>query len=133
MAQSTGIKIGLLAIRVSVAAVFLLWSVRKIIDPEGSASVFETFYFTSIGPEVSMGLGVAQTLLVVAFLLGLWKGLTYLAVLAMHTVSTASTWALLIDPYTRPNLLFWAAVPMLAALLLLYLARKDDTLLAFGR
>ncbi|NJM34000.1 MAG: hypothetical protein HC850_04010 [Rhodomicrobium sp.] len=80
-----------------------------------------------------MVIGVAQTLVVVAFAAGAFKFWTYGALLAMHSVSTLSTWQRLIDPYTLPNHLFWAAVPTLAALLALFLLRRYDTLLAFHR
>jgi len=123
------LEIGLLAIRVSSAAFFLMWSLDKILNPEHARRVFSTFYFSDIGPQIAVGIGVAQTALVLVFLLGAFKTWTYGALLAMHAVSVASTWEKLITPYSgNRQLLFWAAVPVLAALLLLFLVRKRDRL-----
>lgn len=38
----------------------------------------------------------------------------------MHAVSTLSTYEPLLDPYTPPNHLFWAAVPVFGALIALF-------------
>ena len=51
--------------------------------------------------------------------------------LLMHLVSTASTYARLINPWgTGAQLLFWAAIPVLAAMLTLFLLREQDRLLS---
>lgn len=47
----------------------------------------------------------------------------------MHAVSTLSTYKELLNPYEPPNHLFWAAVPLLAALIALFLLREEDNLL----
>jgi len=49
----------------------------------------------------------------------------------MHTVSTLSTWEHLVAPYAPDtSMLFWAAVPLVFALLALFLLRNRDRLLA---
>jgi len=47
----------------------------------------------------------------------------------MHTVSTLSSYAQYLDPFN--NLLFFAAWPMLAACVALFLLRGHDTLLSW--
>jgi putative oxidoreductase len=49
----------------------------------------------------------------------------------MHAVSTASTYAHLLNPWgPGAQLLFWAAVPVLAAMIALFLLRDRDRLLS---
>jgi hypothetical protein len=50
----------------------------------------------------------------------------------MHTASTASSYAQLLNPWggDRPQLLFWAAVPVLAAMIALFVLRDRDRLLS---
>ena len=131
-ASNDQLRLGLFILRLTTGLFFLVWSIDKIVDPAHAQRVFETFYFMEIGPSISIGLGVAQTLVVLAFLAGLWRTWTTGALLAMHTVSVASTWARLIDPYAGGNMLFWAAVPVWGGLLLLWLCREQDTLFTVG-
>jgi hypothetical protein len=70
-------------------------------------------------------LGYLQLVFVLVFALGLWKKWVYLAILVLHTGSTLSSFSLYLDPFK--NLLFFAAWPMLAACLFLYLLREYDS------
>jgi putative oxidoreductase len=63
--------------------------------------------------------------LVLAFLVGFKKRITYGLVLLLHAGSTFSSFTKYIDTFN--NLLFFAAWPMLAACLALYLLRDEDT------
>ena len=65
---------------------------------------------------------------VLAFMGGLFRRWTYGALLVMHAVSVTLSSARLIDPFTGPNQLFWAGVPVLALLFALYLLRDQDTM-----
>ena len=126
-------RVPLLGLRLATAAFFLVWSLEKILLPEKQQGVFEAFYGGAQPEGVIVALGVVQTLAVLAFAAGAFKTWTYGAVLAMHAVSTLSTTARLLDPYEGLNHLFWAAVPLLAALVLLFRLRRHDTLLSVGR
>jgi len=64
------------------------------------------------------------------FAAGIARTWSYGLVLLMHAVSTFSSWKQYLDPYTGANLLFFAAWPMLAALVALFLLREHDTLLS---
>jgi hypothetical protein len=44
----------------------------------------------------------------------------------MHTVSTFASWREYLSPYEGSNLLFFAAWPMLAACLMLFMMREED-------
>ncbi len=132
MSRAEPQQVALLVLRVSLAAFFLVWSVEKILAPELALRVFQTFYFSSPSTEILIALGVLQTAIVLAFLAGLFKTWTYGLLLAMHAVSTASSWERLINPYEPPNHLFWAAIPVLGALLALFLLRRRDNLLTLS-
>lgn len=127
------LAVSLLIGRLSVAAFFLVWSCEKILLPEKQQGVFEAFYGGAQPVAVIVVLGVVQTVLVLAFAAGLFKTVTYGALLTMHAVSTLSTTGRLIDPYEGGNHLFWAAVPTLALLVSLFVLRERDTMLTLSR
>ncbi len=119
------LQLSLFLLRVSVFVVMAMWSLDKILAPDHAAAVFENFYFISgMGAGILLVLGVVQLAIEVAFLLGLWKVWTYGFVLVTHTISTLSSWQQYLDPFN--NMLFLAAIPMLAACIALFLLRDDD-------
>ncbi|WP_238062452.1 hypothetical protein [Psychrobacter sp. Ps3] len=79
-----------------------------------------------MGDNIFLAIGIVQLIIILSFAAGLFKTWTYGLVLLLHTVSTVSTFSL----YTRPfdNLLFFAAWPMLAACIALFLLRDWDNL-----
>lgn len=128
------LEISLLALRIGVAAVMLPWALDKLIRPEHAAGVFEKFYhLPGVGATAFLIIGLLQTLLVLLFLGGIARTWTYGAVLVLHAISTFSSWRQYLAPFEGGNLLFFAAWPMLAACLALFLLRDRDRLLAFGR
>lgn len=133
MELSRKLGIGLALIRISTGIFFLVWSIEKIIHPEVIQKVFSRFYLLNISTTVSIAIGVIQTLIILAFMAGLFKIWTYGAILGMHAVSTLSTYKELFNPYEPPNHLFWAAVPTLAALIALFILRQEDNLFTFSR
>ncbi|MEM8806498.1 MAG: DoxX protein, partial [Cyanobacteria bacterium P01_G01_bin.38] len=129
MTSTRKMEIGLATIRITTAAFFLVWSIEKIVAPELAQKVFARFYASNISTGFSITVGVLQTAIVLLFSAGLFKLWTYGALLGMHAVSTLSSYEPLLNPYTPPNHLFWAAVPVLGALIALFLMRKEDQLL----
>ena len=122
------LAICLMLIRIGVAAVFLMWTIDKFVNPEHAAQVFEKFYkIPSLSSTLSYVVGGIQLLLVVAFLIGLFRTWTYGLILLLHSISTFSSWGKYIDPWTYPNLLFFAAIPMLAACVTLWMMREFDS------
>jgi hypothetical protein len=120
------LEFSLLALRLSVFIVMLVWTLDKFLHPEHTAGVYERFYFLGgLGPAAVRALGAAELILIVAFVLGVAKRWTYGAVLVLHGVSTVASFRQYLDPFN--NLLFFAAWPMFAACLTLYLLREDDT------
>ncbi|MGR5157661.1 hypothetical protein [Vibrio owensii] len=116
--------LGLLALRLSIALVFIMWALDKVLVPEHAMKVFSGFYGLDISSGFSVALGIGQLVFIGIFVAGLWKNLTYLAILVLHAGSTFSSFAKYLDPFN--NLLFFAAWPMLAACFALYLLRDHD-------
>lgn len=128
------LEVGLFLLRLSCAGLFLVWAIDKLINPAHAAKVFEVFYFSEISNEISLGLGIAQLLIILMFLFGLFKFFSYGALFLMHLVSVSSTWEKLIAPYDAPrDILFWGAVPVVPALLLLFLVRERDRLFSLDQ
>jgi len=124
--SNTRIANALITLRLGVFIVMLMWTLDKFVNPQHSAAVFDKFYgLGNIGPEMFMGIGALQLLLVLAFVTGFKKRVTYGAVLLLHGVSTLSSWQQYLDGFN--NLLFFAAWPMLAACYTLYVLRDMDT------
>jgi hypothetical protein len=127
MTPDLRLRASLLGLRIAIALVFTVWALDKILQPEHAGRVFEHFYrLPGMGESILAAIGAAQLALTAAFVAGLAKRATYGAVLALHAISTFSSYRQYLDPFG--NLLFFAAWPMLAACLALYLLRDLDTL-----
>jgi len=118
----------LLMARVAMVVLFLPWALDKFIKPEHANKVFENFYAMSLDANLGFILGGLQVLLIVVFALGILKNISYLLVLILHTVSIASTYDKLLNPFDG-NLLFVAGAALWFVMLGLYLCRDQDTLL----
>ncbi len=133
MTQQTRLEFSLLAMRLTVFLVMAVWTLDKFVNPGHAAAVYEKFYFIpGLGSGLITVIGLAELLLLLAFVAGLARRWTYGAVLLLHGVSTLSPLALYFSPFEGSNLLFFAAWPMLAACLALYLLRDADRLGTLG-
>ncbi len=131
MNSSVRIRVSLFALRLGVFVVMLFWSLDKLLNPEHTARVFAHFYrIPDLEAGAALAVGVGQLAVVLAFGAGLWKRWTYGLVLVMHAISTFSSYRQYLEPWE--HLLFFAAWPMLAACLALYLLRDADTLGTVG-
>ncbi len=127
------LPLSLLLLRLSVFLVMLMWTIDKILNPDHAAAVYEKFYFIGgVTPTLLLGIALAELALLLAFVAGIAKTYTYGAVLLLHAVSTLSSYQQYLNPFEGPNLLFFAAWPMLAACLALFWLRAEDRLLARG-
>ncbi|MFO8003013.1 hypothetical protein [Thioalkalivibrio sp.] len=129
MEQEKRIQVSLLLLRLGVFVVMLFWTLDKFVAPDHAAGVFAHFYkLEGIGPGVLATIGAVQLVVILAFVAGLFRTWTYGLVLAMHAISTFSSWPQYLTPFD--NLLFFAAWPMLAACVALFLLRDSDTMLS---
>lgn len=116
----------LLLMRLSVFLVFLMWTLDKFLYPDHAASVYENFYFIGgLGPVVFYALGTLELIILIGFVVGYQKMLTYGIILLLHGISTLSSLPQFLNPFE--NLLFFASWPMLAACYALFLLRDLDT------
>jgi hypothetical protein len=131
MQKPSTLELSLLMMRLATAVFLLVWAIDKILNQGHAQNVFKTFYFTTPSPEILTALGAAQTVIVLALAAGFARFWTYGAVLLMHLISTLSTYGRLMNPWGPvAQLLFWAAIPVLAAMLALFLLREQDRLLS---
>ncbi len=129
--NSYRLSMSLLIVRISIAMLMVPWAVDKIVRPDHATHVFEQFYFINAAPgALSFAAGALQLVVLFAFLIGYARTWTYGFVLAMHAVSTLSTWREYLDPYQGANLLLFAAWPALGACIALFILREFDNLLS---
>jgi hypothetical protein len=130
----TRVRLPLLLLRLGVFVVMLVWVGDKFFNPGHTAQVLEGFFFMK---GVSTGtiriIGAVELVVIVGFLLGFLKRFTYGAVLVLHALSTLAPFKLYLAPYEGPNILFFAAWPMLAACFALYYLRDQDTMMSIGK
>jgi len=120
------IATALLLLRLSVFLVFLMWTLDKFVNPAHAAAVFENFYFIGgLGPVIFYILGFVELVILIGFLVGYQKTITYGIILILHGISTLSAFPQYLNPFE--NLLFFAAWPMLAACYALFSLRDLDT------
>ncbi|WP_438993993.1 hypothetical protein [Pseudemcibacter sp.] len=111
--------------RLGVFIVMFAWTVDKFTDPGHGAAILKGFYFIGgAGETLVMVMGVAEMILILAFLAGVMKKYTYGLVLLFHGLTTFASF----DRYIPPDvtLTFFAAWPMLAACITLFWLRDLD-------
>jgi hypothetical protein len=132
MQNENKLPIALLALRLSVFLVMLVWTLDKFLAPAHAASVFERFYFMKgLGTAVMYVIGAVELVIVIGFVLGFAKRFTYGAVLLLHAMSTLASFSKYLNP--AEGRLYFAAWPMLAACFALYLLRESDTMFTASR
>lgn len=128
------LETSLLALRLGVFLVMLMWTMDKFVNTDHAMKIWQSFYFSpELGNVVMFAIGSIQMILILMFVTGVAKRFSYGAVLFLHSVSTFSSYQQYLSPYSGPNLLFFAAWPMLAACLALYLLREEDKMLILGK
>lgn len=122
------LDLSLLLLRLGVAIVMGVWSADKFVNPGHAQAVFENFYGLALtGVSIISLIGIVQGVIVLLFAVGLFRTWSYGLVLLMHGASTLSSWKQYLNAFD--NLLFFAAWPMLAACIALFLLRNHDTLM----
>ena len=126
------LKLPLFLTRLGIFLFMLPWQLTRFKNPEMIDTISKTYYKFSM-PEVGSTItGVLMMALLIAFLVGFKKKISYLLVLVLHGIGTVMTIPNLIPGLEGYNQLFLAAVPALAAMLLLYCLRDEDTMLSVG-
>jgi len=126
--SSKRVGVALLVLRLTVFLVMLIWTIDKFVRPAHAISVYEHFYFLhGLGPTIMYSIGAVELILLIGFVIGFAPRFTYGVVLLLHAVSTFSSFQQYFHPFQGPNLLFFAAWPMLGACFVLYYLRDYDT------
>jgi len=124
------LKLPLFLTRISIFYFMLPWQIMRFTKPESISRISDKYYKFAM-PEIgSTVTGVLMIALLIAFVLGFKKKISYLLVLVLHGVGTLMTVPNLIPGVEGYNQLFLAAIPTVAAMLLLYCLRDEDTLLS---
>ena len=129
------VGVALLVLRVTVFLVMLIWTIDKFVEPQHASKIMEHFYFIKgVGSSMIYVIGAIELGVLGAFVVGVAKQWSYGLVFLFHAVSTLSSYKQYLHPFVAPNMLFFAAWPMLGACFVLYYLRDLDTLwTAHGR
>ena len=80
----------LFSLRIGIFIVMIMWTLDKFINPAHSAKVLEAFYGVAGSSNTALYIiGALQLLLVLAFLAGVKKRISYGAIFILHGASTA--------------------------------------------
>ena len=117
----------LLVLRVTLGVFLLQWGVEKFVVPENTPAIWSSFYGVEVPPSVGYLFGAVEIAIAACLFLGVFRTPAYGAALALHAVSVVVSWRQLLDPWGEPaNHLFIASVPVLGALIALFLLRHWD-------
>lgn len=117
----------LLALRVTLGVFLLQWGLEKFVVPQNTPAIWGYFYSLNVPQALAYLFGAAEIAIAACLFLGAFRTIAYGAALALHAVSVIVSWRQLIDPWGDPvNHLFIASVPVLGALLALFLLRHWD-------
>lgn len=135
----------LLIIRLGVGAFLVVWASLKFLRPEWMVNVFRNTYKQEwVTQDHAFIVGALQMLIVLLFILGVWRTATYLFVTLMHAtgivgtllggnllfkgglIKALSTGQFIIGYVNFPSNLLWTSVATLSALIALFLMRHHD-------
>jgi len=106
----------------------------RFVKPEGAKGIAAKYYKVSAMPDMAVTVvGVFWVILLLTFLAGFKKRISYGLVFLIHFIATLFTIPYLIPGTENFKILFCAAVPTIMAMYLLYILRDQDTLLTVDR
>ena len=128
------LRIPLFATRLLIAMFLLPWTLMRFTRPDAAKGVADRYYGPLGGmPDiVFLLIAVFMAALLLAFVTGAWKRISYGLVLLLHAVGTLTTVPYLVPGTENFNILFMAALPTIGAIWLLYVLREQDTFLSLG-
>jgi len=128
----TRLRLGasLAILRVALGVFLLVWGLEKFILTSRSVEIYDYFYGIAASEAFAYVLGGLESLLALAIVIGAFRRWSYGIGLLVHSATTVATFRLIIDPWGlisgEPQHLFFAAVPILAGFIALYLLRDLD-------
>jgi len=123
------IKLPLFFTRLSIAYFLLPWILMRFTDAKAAQGISAGYYKMSwLTEDMVKVIGVLWLLLLIAFVLGFKKRISYGLVLLLHVVGTLTTIPYLIIGMDGMRAVFFAAIPTIGAMWLLYALREHDTI-----
>lgn len=124
----------LLALRITLGIFLLQWGVEKFVVPQNTAAIWGYFYGLNVSQGVGYVFGVAEIAIAACLFLGLFRTVAYGAAMALHTVTVLVSWRQLLNPWADDiSHLFIASVPVLGAMIALFLLRHWDRGIFLGK
>ncbi|MEP3524869.1 MAG: hypothetical protein ABJN24_05530 [Hyphomicrobiales bacterium] len=121
------VAIALLLVRLSIGAFFAIWASLKFLRPKWMEKVFHDIYqLEIITQDHALALGLAQSLVVFLFIIGMQRTYSYGLVIIMHGIGVMGAIPLLLKFTHYPSNLLWTAVPTLGAMIALFYLREYD-------
>ena len=129
--------LALLALRLSLGLLMLVWGADKFANPAHGVAVAERFYFGLLGAAAAMPvLGTAQLALGAFVIAGIARSVTYPVLLAVTGFTLLGVWRSVLDPWgwflEGTNALFFPSL-IIAAGALVLLTFRDEDRLVLGR
>lgn len=127
------LKPALLLTRLFIAYFMLMWALDRFSDAEHAQNVANSFYtiggisLSIIPPQI---IGAFLLAVIFAFVIGLKKRISYGLVMVIHGLGTLFTIKNLVPFSDSFTLIFLAALPTLGAMILLFILRREDTILS---
>ena len=121
--------LSLLALRVSLGALMVVWGLDKLANPNHGVAVASRFYFGLLDSARAMPvLGVAQIALGILIVAGIAKRYTYPVLAGVTGMTLLGVWRSVIDPwgwiFEGTNALFFPSVIIFAGVLVLIAFRE---------
>jgi uncharacterized membrane protein YphA (DoxX/SURF4 family) len=117
----------LLVLRITLGLFLLQWGVEKFVVPQNTVAIWRYFYGLNVSHTLGYVFGAVEIAIAACLFLGLFRTVAYGGALALHAVSVLVSWRQLLDPWgDAANHLFIAGVPVLGALIALFLLRHWD-------
>ena len=123
------LRLPLFLTRLSIFYFMLPWHLMRFTAPEQVVGIAKKHYKFTMPESLPMITGIIMMALLIAFVAGFKKKITYLLVFILHAVGTLMTLPKLIIGLESFYILFLAAIPAAAAMYLLYVLRDEDTML----
>lgn len=128
------LKLPLFATRILIAIFLLPWTIMRFVRDEAAQGIAEKYYKIGFLPDIAfLIIAIFMALLLLAFTIGFKKRISYGLVFVLHTVGTIMTIPTMAPVLTGGEggqILFFAALPVIGAMWLLYVLRDHDTMLS---
>jgi len=124
----------LLALRITLGIFLLQWGVEKFVVPQNTTAIWGYFYGLNVSQGVGYVFGVVEIAIAACLFLGLFRTVAYGAAMVLHTVTVVVSWRQLLNPWADDiSHLFIASLPVLGALIALFLLRHWDRGIFLGK